>query len=88
MRCARVSTDDDDGIVVLGSAVEVVEVTTGEDGNTERGKESGRDDTPLRARILFAPGMHMTVGGELQADTGGGIAPGNTQAERGLFHAR
>src|SRR5215470_20206265 len=79
-------TDDDDGIFIFILAVEVVEITTGEDGNAERGKESGINNTPLRARILFAPGMNMAVGGELQADAGGGIAPGNHQAESGPFH--
>src|SRR5262245_46652263 len=80
-------TDDDDGIFIFILAVEVVEITTGEDGNAERGKESGRNDTRLRARVLVARGMNMTIGGELQAEAGGGIAPGNHQAESGLFHA-
>jgi hypothetical protein len=84
--CQRL-TDDDDGIFIFTLAVEVIEITTREDGNAEGGEESGRYDTPLRARIFFAPGMNMTVGGELQADAGGGIAPGNNQAESGLFHA-
>src|SRR5579863_101200 len=84
--CERL-TDDDDGILIFTLAVELVEITAGEDGNAERGKESGRDDTPLRARIHFAHGMSMTVGGELQADAGSGITPGNHQAESGLLHA-
>src|SRR5579863_8381500 len=84
--CQRL-TDDDNGIFIFILAVEFVEITTGENWNAERGKESGRDDTPLRARILFAHGMSMTVGGELQADAGSGIAPGNHQAESGLLYA-
>ncbi len=78
-------TDDNDGIFTL--AVEIVEIAAGDDGNAERGKESGRDDTPMRARILLAGGMNMTVGGELEAGTRAGIAPGNRNAESGLVHA-
>src|SRR5713226_4994148 len=78
-------TDDYDGLFIL--VVEIVEITAGDDGNAERGKESGRDDTPLRTRIFFTGGMNMTVGGELEADTDAGIAPGSDHAESSLAHA-
>src|SRR5260370_30782739 len=64
-------------------AVELVEITAGNDGNAERGKESGRDDAQLCARVLSG-GMDMAVGGELAAEAG--IAPGNNHAESGLVH--
>jgi hypothetical protein len=48
-------------------AVEIVEITPGDDGNAEGGKESGRDDAQLRAWILFTGGMNMTVDRELQS---------------------
>src|SRR5439155_15400108 len=79
-------TDYNDGLFTF-LAVGIVEITAGDDGNTERGKESGRDDAQLRARILFAGGMNITVGGELEARTEAAIAPGNNNAESGLGHA-
>src|SRR5438876_11012930 len=78
-------TDDNDGLFTL--AVEIVEITAGDDGNAERGKESGRDDAPLRARILFAGRTDVTIPGELDAGTVAAIAPGNNNAERSLVHA-
>src|ERR1041384_6389637 len=80
--CQRL-TDDNDGIFIFPLTVEVVEITAGEDRNAKCGEKSWRDDTPLRPRILFARSMDMTVGGELQAEAGGGIAPRNHQAESG-----
>src|SRR6266446_6444277 len=77
-------TDDRDGLFPF-LAVETVEIAAGDDGNTKRGKESGRNDAHLRARVLFASGMNMTVGGELEAETA--IAPGNNHAESGLADA-
>src|SRR5262245_25806667 len=79
--------DYNDGIFILILAVEVVEIPTGEDRDAERGKESGGNDTPLSARILFALAMSMTVCGELQTEAVGGIAPRDHQAECGPFHA-
>src|SRR5262249_60781146 len=81
-------TDDDDGIFTFILDVEVVEIATAEDGNPERGKESGRNDTPLRTRILFAIGMNMTVGGECKAHAGDCIAAGEHKAQNGRFDAR
>src|SRR5208282_6628749 len=83
--CERL-TDDSDRLVAV--AVEIVEIPAGEDGNAQRGKESGRDHAKLRARILFAGGMNVTIGGELEAYSCACIAPGNNNAESGLFHAR
>ncbi len=77
-------TDDNDRLFPF-LAVEIVEITAGDDGNAERSKESGRNDAPLRARILFASGMNATVGGELEAETT--IAPGNSHPESGLADA-
>src|SRR5437879_12462821 len=56
-------TDDNDGLFPF-LTVETVEITAGDDGNAKRGKEAGSNDTPLRAKILFAGGMNMTVCGE------------------------
>src|SRR5258708_22486483 len=76
-------TYDKDGLCTF-MAVEIVEITAGNDGNAKRGKESGRDDAQLRARVLSG-GMDMTVGGKLEAEAG--IAPGNNHAESGLVHS-
>src|SRR2546425_7935811 len=78
-------TDDDDGLFTM--AVEIVEITAGDDGNAERGKESGRDDAHVRARIFFAVGTDVTIPGELDAGTVAAVAPGNNNAESGLVHA-
>src|SRR5258707_6140081 len=77
--------DDSDGLFTW--PVELIEITAAEDGNAQRGKESGRNDAQLRTRILTR-GMNMAVGRELQSETAGAdIAPGNSQAESGLVHA-
>src|SRR5437879_5369981 len=73
-------TDDNHGLFPF-LTVETVEITAGDDGNANRGKEAGRNDAPLRARILFAGGMNMTVGGELESEAA--IAPWNRHAESG-----
>src|SRR5712692_479118 len=79
--------DDSDGLFAL--SIERVEITASDNGNAESSKESGRDDTEVRPRILFTGGMNMTVGGELQAGTEiAGIAPGGNNSESGLLHAR
>src|SRR5207245_10803002 len=78
-------TDDNDGLFAL--TVQRVEITPGDDGNAERGKESRRDGPQIRARILFAGGMNMAVRGDLQTRTKAAcIAPGNSKAEGGLVH--
>jgi hypothetical protein len=70
-------------------AIERIEIAAGNDRDAERRKESGRDDTPLRPRILYAGGMDVSIGGELQTEAGGvAIAPGNDVPEGGLNHAR
>src|SRR5260370_10702342 len=76
--------DDSNGIVLL--AVGIVEITAGDDGNAERGKESGRDDAHMRARV-FIGNMNMSIGGELHTETEAAIAPGSNHAERGHVHA-
>src|SRR5258708_2219657 len=82
--CERLA-DNSDGLLTL--PVELVEITSAEDGNAQRGKESGRNDTQLRARIL-ARRMNMAVGRELQPEPAGAeLAPGNSQTESGLVHA-
>jgi len=43
--------DDNDGLFTF-LAVELIEITAGNDGNAERGKESGRDDAQLGAGVL------------------------------------
>jgi hypothetical protein len=70
--------------------IERIEIAAGNDRNAKRRKESRRDGTPLRPGILYAGGMDVSVGGELQTRSGGaaGIAPGNDIAEGGLTHAR
>ena len=90
MRCARVSLTITTGSSLLFWSIERIEIAAGNDRNAKRRKESGRDDTPLRPRILYAGGMDVSVGGELQTRTGGaaGIAPGNDVAEGSLTHAR
>src|SRR3989442_12602240 len=77
-------TDDSNGIVLL--AVGIIEITAGDDGNAERGKESGRDDAHMRARV-FIGNMNMSIGGELHTETEAAIAPGSNHAERGRVHA-
>src|SRR5437588_2291770 len=79
--------DDYDGLFSM-AVIEGVEIAAGDDGNAERRKKSGRDNTPLRAGILYAGGMDVTVGAELQTGAGAAIAPGNDVAEGGLAHAR
>src|SRR5207245_6180059 len=76
-------TDDSNGIVLL--AVGIVEITAGDDGNAERGKESGRDDAHMRARV-FIGDMNMTIGGELHTETEAGIAPRSNPADSGGGH--
>src|SRR5262249_19738436 len=66
--------DNNDGLFT--SAVEIVEITAGDDGNTERGKVSGGDGAPLRAGILCAFRVDVAIRGELNAGTGAAIAPG------------
>src|SRR5207249_689548 len=75
--------DDGDGFFVLN--VEFVEIATRNDGNAQRRKEPGRDNTKLRAGVVFARGLNVTVGAELQAGTRTGIAPGSDHPEGGLI---
>src|SRR4029077_15578072 len=66
-----------------------IEVAALDDRNTERGKESGRNSAQLRARILFAGGMNMTVRQELETRTKTTcVAPGNNNPKSGLCHSR
>ena len=69
--------DDDDGLFII-LVIERIEIAAGNDRNAERRKESGRDDTPLRPRILFAGGMDMSVGGELQTRPAAASRQGTT----------
>ena len=78
--------DDGDGLFAFD--VELIEIASRDDGNAQRRKESGRDDTILRARVLFAGAVIVTIGAELQAGTGAGIAPGSDHPEGGLIHTR
>src|SRR5260370_32184442 len=48
------SLTDDNHRLRVTLAVEIAEITAGDDRNTERGKESGRDGTPIRAGIVYA----------------------------------
>jgi hypothetical protein len=93
--------DDNDGLfitvliiiiilTIIILTIERIEIAAGNDRNAKRRKESRRNDTPMRSGILYAGGMDVSVGGELQTRSGGAarIAPGNDVAERGLAHAR
>src|SRR5580704_5059601 len=56
--------DDHDRLRIL-SVIEHVEIASGNDGNAERSKKSGRHGTRLRPGILYTGGMDVSVGGEL-----------------------
>ncbi len=75
-------TDDDDGIAFC--AVGIVEITAPDYGNSEGGKESGRDHAHLRARI-FIGDMNVAVSRELEGDAA--VAPGRIHAESSGVHA-
>src|SRR5437667_10478204 len=75
--------NDCDG--VFGLNVEFVEIATRNDGNAQRRKEPGRDNTNLRAGVVFARGLNVTVDVELQAGTRTGIAPGTHHTAGGLI---
>src|SRR5260370_17186499 len=76
------SLTDDTHRLRVTLAVEIAEITAGDDRNTEGGKESGRDGTPMRAGIVYAGGMDVTVGGALHTRSGAAIAPGNPPPAR------
>jgi len=79
-------TDDSDGLFTF--AVERVEIAASDDGNAERGKESGRDGPQLPARIFLAALALMTLRRELQTGAKAAcVAPGNSNAESSLVHA-
>ena len=80
--CQSLADDDDRLFAFL--AVETVEIAPSDDGNAQRGKESGRNDAQLCARILFAWRMNMAVGGELQAEAA--ISPWDGHSESRLAH--
>ena len=52
-------TDDHHGFSVVGIAR--IKITARDDGNAQSGKVSRGDDTPVRAGILSAGGMGVTV---------------------------
>ena len=59
------------------------------DGNTKRGKVSGRDNAPRRAGVLSTAGMDATVSRKLQTcGAGATVALGNDVAKRAPAHAR
>src|SRR5213594_4246805 len=77
--------NDNYGLLTL--TIESIEITAGDDGNSECGKESRRDGAQLRARILFAGGMNMAVRRELETGAkAAGIAPGNDNPESRFVH--
>src|SRR6516225_5263697 len=77
--------DDRNG--VIRSPIIIVEVTTGKNRNTERGKKSGREGARVRARISVGS-VSVTISRELDTKTGKTVAPGNHVAKRGAVRAR
>src|SRR4029453_2614574 len=78
--------DDRDAFFALH--VGLIEIAPRNDGNAQRGKKSRRDDAILRARILFAGRVIVTIRAKLQSGTGAGIAPGSNHPEGGFIDAR
>jgi hypothetical protein len=70
----------DDGDVLFAFHIELVEIPPGYERNAERCKESGRNDTEARARILLAGGAHVTFRRELEAGIAA-ITPGHLAAK-------
>src|SRR5947199_10183519 len=60
--CQSLADDDDRLFAFL--AVETVEIAPSDDGSAHRGKESGRNDAQLCARIVFDWHTTMAVGAE------------------------
>ena len=82
--CEGLADDHDRLFIIL--VIERIEIAAGNNRNAKRRKKSGRDDTRLRAGILYAGGMDVSVSGELKTGTGGvAIAPGNDVAEAVLL---
>src|SRR5262245_20582850 len=77
-------TYDRDGLFV--STVQLIEVATSNDWNAQSPKETRRDNTKLRAWVLFSTSANVTIGTELQSRTGTGIAPRGVQSEGSLFN--
>src|SRR5262249_52132178 len=75
--------NDGDGLFAM--EIELIEIATRNDGNAQRPKEPGRDDTILRARILFTGGVIVTIRAKLQGGTRAGITPGSDHPEGGLI---
>jgi hypothetical protein len=78
--CKRFANDCD---AFVALTVELIEVASRNDGNAERAKEPRRDNTKLRARVLFARAANVTIGTELHGGTGAGIAPRGDHPESG-----
>src|SRR6516165_11960577 len=73
-------TDDCDALVAL--TIELIEVASRNDGDAQRAKEPRRDDTKLRARVLFARATNVTIGAELHGDRSRHRATGRPSRKR------
>src|SRR2546421_242748 len=78
----------DDRDALFATNVKLVEIAARNNGNAERGKKPGRDNTILRPRVLCASGVIVTIGAELQSGTGAGVAPGRDHPERSPVDTR
>src|SRR5262249_14439842 len=68
--------------------VGLIEIAARNDGNAQRGKKSRRDDTILRARVVFARAVKVAISGELQSGTGADITPRSDHPKGGFIHTR
>src|SRR4030095_4109101 len=59
----------DDGDGLFASTVEFIEIATGNDGNAQRREEPGRDNTKLRAWVLFARGINVLNVHKIRVDS-------------------
>jgi hypothetical protein len=70
-----------------GTAVGVVEIAAGDQGNTESREKPRRNYAEARTGIFFAAGAHVAICGELKAKIEIGIPPGNVGADRYALYA-
>ena len=73
--CERLADDNHRLFIFIILVIERIEIAAGNDRNPKRRKESRRDDTPLRPRILYTGGMDVSVAENCRPGAVGPPAP-------------
>src|SRR4030095_16739668 len=65
-----------------------IEIAARNDRNSQCREEPRRDYTILRARVVFARAVNVTIRGELQGGTRADVPPGSDHPKCGLIDTR